>query len=146
MTAPAIAMLLITDTIEIPASEIDIAPIRASGPGGQNVNKVSSAVHLRFDLHASQSLPAAAKSRLLASGDSRITGDGVIVIKAQGSRSQAQNKAEALNRLATMLREALREPKTRRPTKPTRQSREKRLKDKAHRAQVKQSRRPVGDD
>jgi ribosome-associated protein len=99
-------------------SEVEFSAIRAQGPGGQNVNKVSNAVHMRFDIAAS-ALPAPVKERLLASADTRITGDGVLVIKAQGARSLENNKTEALARLQEAIEQASHVPKRRKPTKPT---------------------------
>jgi len=122
--------------------EVEFTAVRSQGPGGQNVNKVSSAVHLRFDIRAS-SLPEAVKERLLASQDQRITKDGVIVIKAQSSRSRDQNKAEALARLDEMIARASVVLPVRRPTKPTHASRQRRLQAKSQRGQVKAGRGKV---
>jgi ribosome-associated protein len=127
----------------VPA-EVDISAIRAQGAGGQNVNKVSSAVHLRFDVPAS-SLPEELKARLLALADSRLSSDGVIIIKAQQHRSQDQNRADAMERLQELLEAAADVPRTRRPTKPTRASRVRRLEDKAVRGEVKAGRGKVQD-
>ena len=132
-------MLYINHHCSIPDEEIDFQAVRAQGAGGQNVNKVSSAVHLRFDIHAS-SLPDICKQRLLACRDQRISCDGVIVIKAQQFRSQLKNREEALQRLAELVREALHVPKVRRPTKPTRASQEKRLTQKVQRSRTKSTR------
>lgn len=122
--------------------EVEFLAIRAQGPGGQNVNKVSCAVHLRFDIGAS-SLPDAVKARLLAMQDQRISKDGVIVIKAQTARSLDANKADALARLAQMIEQASHVPAVRRATKPTYGSKQRRLKAKAGRAEVKAGRGKV---
>ena len=119
--------------------ELDVSAIRASGPGGQNVNTVSSAVHLRFDIRRS-SLPAVIKERLLALSDQRITAEGVVVIKAQESRSQEQNRADAVARLIALVQSVAHTPKTRRPTRPTFGSQQRRLAGKAQRGEVKSGR------
>ena len=124
---------------DIPASQIEFAAIRASGPGGQNVNKVSSAIHLRFDIKAS-SLPADIKEALLALSDTRISADGLIVIKAQRFRSQDKNRADALDRLDALLKKAQQKRKQRRPTKPTRGSVRKRLNSKKKQSDQKKLR------
>lgn len=121
-------------------SELDFSAIRASGPGGQNVNKVSNAVHLRFDIRAS-SLPEAVKARLLAWADQRISADGVVVIKAQDSRSLERNRADAIARLIELVQAAAHVPKARRATKPTYGSTQRRLEGKAKRSGIKAGRR-----
>ncbi|MFT4189922.1 MAG: alternative ribosome rescue aminoacyl-tRNA hydrolase ArfB [Comamonas sp.] len=132
-----------TSPLLILPGDVVCTAIRAQGAGGQNVNKVSNAVHLRFDVRGSR-LPDDVKARLLALRDQRITADGVVVIKAQGSRSLEANRDEALARLQALVDRAAEVPKARKATRPTRAARRRRLQDKSLRGQVKQSRGRVG--
>lgn len=131
-------------TLEIRESEVEISAIRAQGAGGQNVNKVSSAIHLRFDIAAS-SLSDDVKARLLVLRDSRITQEGVLVIKAQSHRTQDMNKLDAFARLHELVNSVAQPPKTRRPTKPTYSSKQRRLEGKSQRSETKALRGRVRD-
>lgn len=133
-------MLQIDATLAIPESELLERFVRATGPGGQNVNKVATAVELRFDIGASTALPEPLRARLLARRDRRITGDGVLVISAQRFRTQERNRQDARERLAGFVRAGLRAPKKRVATKPSRASKERRLAGKRERSTIKQGR------
>ena len=138
--------LEISDAISIPMSEIVMNAVRSQGAGGQNVNKVATAIHLRFDVRDSAALPDRVKHRLLSSSDHRITAEGIVIIKSQAHRSQDRNRQAALSRLAELVQSALREPKRRIPTRPSKQAKRKRLDDKSRRGAVKKSRGKVSDD
>ena len=124
--------------------EVEFSAIRAQGAGGQNVNKVSSAIHLRFDIHAS-SLPEELRQRLLSLNDSRITQEGVLVLKAQQHRTQEMNRSDALNRLQEVIDSVATPPKPRRATKPSYGSKQRRLEGKSQRSEIKSSRGRVDD-
>jgi ribosome-associated protein len=132
-------VLQINDQLAIPLEEIEVSAVRAQGPGGQNVNKVSSAIHLRFDIVAS-TLPEYVKGRLLRKRDRRITADGVVVIKAQNHRSQDKNRAAALARLAELVKSASAVPRKRIPTRPSQAARRRRVDDKKRRGSLKKLR------
>ncbi len=136
-------MLKINDIVSIPLSEIEISAIRSRGAGGQNVNKVSTAIHIRFDVRASSALSDDDKARVLRLRDQRISKEGIIVIKSQRFRSQDKNRSDALEKLAEMIRKALVEKKPRKPTKPSTRSREKRLDEKTKRGRLKETRRKI---
>jgi ribosome-associated protein len=135
----------LSNTISIPEQELNFAAIRASGPGGQNVNKVSSAVQLFFDIRNS-SLPEKYQQRLLALSDSRISSEGLVVIKAQAFRSQEKNREAATERLRELIKSVMIEPKTRKATKPKAGARQKRLDEKKQRSQNKALRKRVSMD
>ncbi|RMG49348.1 MAG: aminoacyl-tRNA hydrolase [Acidobacteria bacterium] len=136
-------MLRITPSITIDEDEIQWQFVRASGPGGQHVNKAATAVQLRFDVRRSPSLPDDVRQRLIALAGNRITSDGVLIIEAQQFRSQKQNREAAIQRLVELIRRAAEKPKVRRPTRPTREARRRRLEAKRRRSETKRLRQPV---
>jgi ribosome-associated protein len=136
-------MIEITPTIAIEEREVQLDFTRASGPGGQHVNKVATAVQLRFDVRHSPSLPAEVKERLIRLAGKRLTDSGVLIIEARRFRTQEQNRQDAMNRLVELIRRAARRPKTRRKTGPSRAARERRLAAKRRRSEKKQLRRSV---
>jgi ribosome-associated protein len=138
--------VIISDSVRIPLGEIELSAIRAQGAGGQHVNTASTAIHLRFDARNSPSLPDDLRDRLLALGDHRISGDGVVVIKAQEFRIQERNRHAALERLTELIRSVLDVPAPRKSTRPTRAAEEKRLVEKHRRAQLKRERGQVPEE
>jgi ribosome-associated protein len=137
-------MIQITPAIHLRDDELSERFVRAPGPGGQNVNKVSTAVQLSFDVKGSQSLPPPVKSRLLKLGGRRVDKDGVLTIEAHRHRTRERNRADALERLAELISQASRTPKPRQPTKPSRAAKARRVDEKKQRARVKQLRAPIG--
>jgi len=138
--------IVVSDSVRVPARALTVRAVRASGPGGQNVNKVASAVQLRFDIRHSRSLPEAVRARLERLGGHRVSQEGVLIITAQRYRSQERNRADALDRLVTLIRRAATPPRPRRPTRPSVAARERRLAGKARRARLKQQRATNADE
>jgi ribosome-associated protein len=139
-------MIEVTDTLAIDETELTLEFIRSSGPGGQNVNKVATAVQLRFDVARSPSLPDDVRRRLVRVAGKKMTDDGVLVITARRHRTQAANREDAIERLVALIKKAAAKPKPRKKTKPTKASRERRLQDKRHRGKIKRLRKDASHD
>lgn len=139
-------MIEISDTVKIDESEIQFDFVRASGPGGQNVNKVASAVQLRFDIRSSPSLEPAIKERLVQLGGSRVTEEGILIIEARRYRTQEQNRADAILRLIHLVQKALQPPKPRHPTRPSAAARAARVDEKKKRSSIKRSRHEKAEE
>ncbi|HSG59007.1 MAG TPA: alternative ribosome rescue aminoacyl-tRNA hydrolase ArfB [Woeseiaceae bacterium] len=138
--------VIISDEIVIPGAELELHSIRSQGAGGQNVNKVASAIHLRFDIGQSASLPERIKARLMALEDRRITADGVLVIKSQEHRNRERNRRAALDRLRELVQSVLAEPEPRKKTAPSRRARQERVDAKRRRGELKKTRGRLSDD
>jgi len=139
-------VLEISDRLSIQMSEIDITAVRSQGAGGQNVNKVATGIHLRFDIQKSATLPEVMKTKLRQMNDKRISSDGVLIIKSQRFRSQDRNRQAALQRLSKLLRKSMRQQKKRIPTKPGKKAKQKRLDAKGRRSAIKKTRSKVDED
>ena len=139
-------MIYVTEDLAIDESELEVKFVRSGGPGGQHVNKVATAVQLRFDAGGSPSLPEDVRARVAKLAGNRISYDGIVTIEANRFRSQKRNREDAVERLLELLRRAAEKPKERRPTKPTAGATRRRLEDKRHRSTVKEKRRPVQDE